>query len=101
MLDFKDKRILHELCANSRQPASAIAKKVGLSREVVEYRIRRLEHEGIINGFISLINVNALGYNGYTIFLLMQNFTGDKENEIISYLSTHPAVRWMVTTIGK
>ncbi|MBI2139181.1 AsnC family transcriptional regulator, partial [Candidatus Woesearchaeota archaeon] len=38
-LDVKDKKILAELSLNARQPTSAIAKKVRLSREGVEYRI--------------------------------------------------------------
>ena len=56
-LDLKDRKILYELDSNSRQPLSQIAKKVGLSKEVVNYRIRRLEdqkiitHTKIITGF--------------------------------------------------
>ena len=41
-LDLKDKKILLELELNSRQSFSSIAKKVGLSKEVVNYRVNKL-----------------------------------------------------------
>jgi len=43
-LDLKDKKILYELDINSRQPNSEIAKKVGLSKQIVGLRIKKLEH---------------------------------------------------------
>jgi DNA-binding Lrp family transcriptional regulator len=101
MLDLKDKKILYELCTNSRLPSTVISKKVGLSREVVDYRIRRLEREGIIEKTFASIDVEAFGYKPYIIFLLVQNFTEKKQEEILSYLKAHPSIRWMATVFGK
>ena len=42
-IDKKDRRILYELDLNARQPLVSIAKKTGLSQQVVDYRIKRLE----------------------------------------------------------
>ena len=50
-LDLKDRKILYELDFNARQTDSEIAKKVKLSREVVNYRISRLQKNGIIRNF--------------------------------------------------
>ena len=47
-IDLKDRKILYELDLNCRQSNAQIGKKVGLSRKVVEYRIKRMEEEGII-----------------------------------------------------
>ena len=38
-LDLKDKKILYELDLNARQTDNQIAKKVGMSRDSVRYRI--------------------------------------------------------------
>lgn len=100
-MDVKDKKILYELCVNSRQPSTIIAKKVRLSREVVEYRIKRLQKQGIIKKFQTLINVDLLGFRSYNVFLLMENFNEEKETEITNYLKNHPAVRWMISCFGK
>jgi len=47
-LDVKDKKILSILSANSRIPLTQLAKKVGLSRDAVNYRIKNYEKNGII-----------------------------------------------------
>ena len=39
-LDLKDKKILEQLDLNSRQSNSQIAKKVGLSKDAIGYRIK-------------------------------------------------------------
>ena len=100
-LDIKDKKILSELCANARQASTKIAKKVRLSREVVEYRIKRLQKIGLIKKFITSLNIDILGFKAYNVFLLMQNFNQEKEKEITDYLKNHRAVRWMSTCFGK
>ncbi|MBU4308384.1 MAG: winged helix-turn-helix transcriptional regulator, partial [Nanoarchaeota archaeon] len=47
-MDKKDERILLELISNSRIPINQLAKKVGLSREVVNYRLKNLAKQKII-----------------------------------------------------
>ena len=51
-IEDKDKKILYELDRNSRQSNKQIAKKGGLSEQVVGNRIRRLQEWGIIEYFI-------------------------------------------------
>ena len=50
-LDLKDRKILYHLDLNCRQSNAQIGKKVGLSKQVVDYRIRRMEDERIIIGY--------------------------------------------------
>jgi len=99
-LDTKDKRILLELDRNSRQPISAIAKKVGLSKEVVNYRIKRLIEKGIIKGFHAVIDTSKIGYTIYRLFIKFQNVTPDKEKELTAYFNKHPASGWVVSYEG-
>ncbi|HLC80671.1 winged helix-turn-helix transcriptional regulator [Candidatus Woesearchaeota archaeon] len=40
-LDLKDKKILYELDLNSRATLNEISKKVGLSKQVVDYRVTK------------------------------------------------------------
>src|SRR3972149_2971844 len=46
-LDAKNRKILYQLDINCRQSNASIGKKVGLSKEVVNYRIKKLENDGI------------------------------------------------------
>ncbi|MEM0493397.1 MAG: winged helix-turn-helix transcriptional regulator, partial [Candidatus Thermoplasmatota archaeon] len=47
-LDLKDRKILYELDLNARQSFGDIGKKVGLSKDSVAYRVKRMEDEGVI-----------------------------------------------------
>ena len=55
-IDLKDRKILYYLDLNSRQSFAEIGKKVGLSKNAITYRIKRLEKEGLINNYYTAIN---------------------------------------------
>jgi len=74
-LDLKDRKILYELDLNARQSDSEIAKKVGLTRDSVRYRINKLVENGYINYFMTLLNSMKLGYDWYRTFFKFQNLT--------------------------
>ena len=99
-LYLKDKKILSELDIDSRQSFTKIANKVGLSKEVVNYRIKRLINEGTIKGFYPIIDVSRFGYSSYRIFLRFQNLTTEKEKKIINYLQNQNSVGWIVFIRG-
>lgn len=46
-----DRALLALLRVNAREPAAALARKLGLARSTVQDRIARLEREGIICGY--------------------------------------------------
>ena len=51
IIDGKDKELIALLRANSRESASNLARRLGLSRATVTNRIERLEKRGIITGY--------------------------------------------------
>ena len=99
-LDEKDKKILYQLDVNSRQPVSVISRKTRLSKDVVNYRIKRLMEEGVIMKFLAVTDNSKLGYSLYKVFLRLQKADKQKEEEIISYLKNHQSVQWVVSTDG-
>ena len=76
-IDLKDRKILYELDLNCRQSNAQIGKKVGLSKEVVTYRIKRMEDEGVITRYWTAIDTMKLGYYIYRIYISFQNITED------------------------
>ena len=100
-LDVKDRKILYELDINSRQSNSEIAKKVGLSKQVVGFRIKRLLKENIISFFYSVIDISKLGFTVHKNFLRLQNLDRGKEKELIDFLVNHPNVVWFASCDGK
>jgi len=100
-LDVKDRKILYELDVKSRQTNSEIAKKVGLSKQVVGGRIKRLIKEKLISSFYSVIDISKLGFTIHKNFLRLQNLDRGKETELVGFLVNHPNVVWVASCDGK
>lgn len=84
-IDLKDRKILYQLDMNCRQSNTQIGKAVGLSKDVVKYRIERMEKDGVIAGYWTAINTFALGYNVFRIYINFQKMSMKKKKEIIDY----------------
>ena len=82
-IDLKDRKILYQLDLNCRQSNAQIGKRVGLSKQVVDYRIKRMEVEGIITGYWTNIDSYRFGYQVYRYYLVTQNVTSSKKDEMI------------------
>jgi DNA-binding Lrp family transcriptional regulator len=51
----KDRELINLLTADARTPLSQIAKKLGVSRATVQGRLARLEKEGVIAGYTTVL----------------------------------------------
>jgi DNA-binding Lrp family transcriptional regulator len=60
-LDRTDRRILDTLQTDARISNQELAKKIGLSPAPCWRRLRRLEDEGFISGYATLLNGAAIG----------------------------------------
>ena len=101
MPDLKDKKILYELSKNCRLPTSQIAKRVGLSQQVVDYRMQRLIKNNMITDFIAEVNLEKLGFHRHILYLQLKNVNEQKEREILNYLIHHPFLTWITTSTGR
>jgi DNA-binding Lrp family transcriptional regulator len=97
-IDLKDRKILYELDLNCRQSNAQIGKKVGLSRKVVEYRIKRMEEEGIIAGYWARIDSYRFGYQVYRYYIIFQNATTAIKEEVIKNIADYKNA-WVVKSI--
>ena len=100
-IDLKDKKILYELDRDSRQSNNQIAKKVGLSEQVVGNRIKRLLDLGIIDYFYVKTNPAVLGYIHLKIYLRLHNITKQKEEELLNDLNQQKNIYWLASLRGK
>ena len=97
-LDLKDRKILYNLDLNCRQSNTQIGKKVGLSRKVVEYRINRMEEEGIITGYWTEIDSYRFGYQVYRYYITFQNVTKNVKEEIIKKIADYKNT-WVIGSL--
>ena len=100
-MDKKDIKILSELEQNSRISINQLAKRVGVSKEVALYRVKRLTKERIIFEFYTKINTEALGFSRYGCFLQLKNINNEKETQFLNYLINNNFVTYLGPIIGK
>ncbi|RLE38531.1 hypothetical protein DRJ17_03760 [Candidatus Woesearchaeota archaeon] len=95
-LDKLDRDILYELSYNCRQPDSIIAKKLRKSKQVIRYRIRRLERDGIISAYNALIDFRVLGFSSIRIYFKLRNIDPTKEQEMYNEMRKNDLFLWTV-----
>lgn len=100
-MDKKDKKILTELTLNSRIPINRLAKKVGVSREVATYRLKKLIDDKIILDFYSIIDIQKLGFSEAGCLIQFKGISKEKEKEFLEYLVKHDFVTYLGPLTGK
>lgn len=100
-LDVKDRKILAELDKNARFSDSEIAKKVRISKQVANYRIKKLLEEGIISDFYTVVNTGKLGLNSYYVFLQFENINKQQEKILLEKIKNLDFVGWLVGGTGR
>jgi len=94
-IDTKDRRILSLLDMNARMPITTLAKKTRLSRQVVEYRINRMQKNNVIFGALTIFDSAAADYNWYRLALRLHQVTKEEKEQFLKYLENHPRMMWL------
>lgn len=89
-LDETDRKILNLLQSNALLTIREIAERINLSITPIHDRIKKLEREGIIERYVTLLNRKALG-RGLTVYCFV---TLDKQRQE-SFLEFNEAIRQM------
>lgn len=89
-LDDMDRRLLVELGADARLTQVALAARVGLSRSSVQARIKRLEREGVIQGYT--LRLGQERPSGVRAYLLIKGSSASHDRAV-QILESFPEVR--------
>lgn len=68
-IDNKDMKLIFELRKNCRQTYSNLAKSVGVSKQLIQYKINRLTELGILVNKILAIDAGKIDYQNYGVYL--------------------------------
>ena len=99
-IDLKDRKILYELDLNSRQSFRNIGRKVGLSKDVVADRVKKLKENGIIIRFFTYYDILQLGFNFLRFYFKFQYVTPEIKKEIINQFMNDNNVNNLFSTEG-
>jgi Lrp/AsnC family leucine-responsive transcriptional regulator len=100
--DKFDKLILEELDANARKSLAELSEKVGLSRDAVRNRIKKLVDGKVILAFTPIYNPPNMGYSIINyVFISLYNPSDEQEKEFIKFLKNNKHVTYVAGLIGK
>lgn len=99
MLDTIDLQIIRLLHDDARMANAAIARDVGLAPSAVFQRIRKLENEGIIQGYHARLDPEALE-QGLLAFVSVQTGEGARAAETGAMLAAIPEVVEVHRVVG-
>lgn len=100
ILDKKDREILMILQDDGRESLTSIAKKVGLSIDSVNNRIKEMQNKGIFY-FGIFVNPRIVGYPFVVeVRIKLRNITDKDKNSFINHLRQNPRVIDLFSTIG-
>lgn len=98
-LDKKDKQIINLIANNARFDYLDIAKKLDLNIKTVQKRIKELEDNGIIQGYVTFLDPKTIGYNFFKLCIYLQNYQ-TKFNSFLRYCMELPNVIHIIESLG-
>ncbi len=99
-LDNLDRKLLYELNWNARTSHAALAKKFRTSKQVIGYRIKKLEDAGILKSYHAVIDWRKLGYNAIRVYIKWENITLEEEKEVYELIRKDPLFMWAIRFEG-
>jgi len=101
-LDEKDRAILRLIVRDPRMQVADIAREVGVQRDTVVYRVKRMEKRGLITKYHTILEPLALGLNVFMMVLVKLNPATKSELEaFLAKLQAHKNVTHVSRLVGK
>jgi len=94
-IDETDLSILRFLQNDCQMPLDNLAKKLGVPKSTLHYRIKRLERDGVIEGYYAKVNPLKLGYDYVAIVLLRARYGPHYHERVGRKIAAVPGV-WAV-----
>jgi Lrp/AsnC family transcriptional regulator for asnA, asnC and gidA len=93
-----DAQLLNQLASNARTPLVDLAKKIGCSSQIINYRMKNLIKNGIILAFRVGIDISKLGLQNSVIDIYLKDYSQRKN--IIDYMKNNPYVEYIIEPVG-
>ena len=100
MVEEIDRRIVSLLSRNGRMSFTELARQAGLSVSAVHQRVRRLETEGVITGYVALCDPEVIGLP-LTAFVSIKPFDPAAPDDVPQRLSALSAIEACHSVAGE
>ena len=81
-LDQKDRRILAQLNSDSTLSYVEMSKRLGLTIDIIRYRVAQLKKSRVIIKFFPEISLHKLGYISYLFIVRLRNISKERINSL-------------------
>jgi Lrp/AsnC family transcriptional regulator for asnA, asnC and gidA len=98
-LDEVDRVILRSLRENARVSLLEISRKSGISDATIQFRLKRMKANGVIERFTISANTAATGY-AVTAIILVQT-DGDRHDQVLMDLTKIPEITEVYGILGE
>lgn len=98
-LDNADRAILSAISSNARLPLMEIAKRCGLSVQTAKYRLKKLEKDGIILGYVTAPAFDKLGLQFAQINISLKD--PSIRRQVIAYFDSTSKCLFAIEMVGK
>ena len=92
-LDHFDHKIIRALTDNARISITELSSIVNLSRNAVNYRIKKLETIGVIKGYTTILNNELDDDKSVVASIMVYRKNRMRNNEVIEYANKVPEVK--------
>ncbi len=100
MLDELDLKILRTLQSNGRTKRNVLAEEVGLSIPSVSDRLKKLEENGIIEGYYTKVKRQAFGFDILAFIVIMMD-SSKHYKDLIKHVEKQPNVIECYSVLGE
>ena len=100
MVEEIDRKIVSLLSRNGRMSFTELARQAGLSVSAVHQRVRRLEADGVITGYVALCNADVIGLP-LTAFVSIKPFDPAAPDDVPSTLAPLAAIEACHSVAGE
>src|SRR3989344_6851929 len=88
-LDGMDIKILKIISTNARITILEMIEKLSITRDVINYRMKKLSKDNILSQYRISINLDKLNHKLYKIILRLHSLTPEKEKQLITNIASH------------
>ena len=92
--------LLSELNQNARASNIELAEKLSVSPSVINYRLKKLENQGVIVGYRVQVNYDKLEVILVKVLVTLQNFDPRIEIKLFNYCRKRPEITCFIKQLG-
>lgn len=102
VLDSTDWKILRMISHDARMPVSRIARKLGIKRETVKYRLGKLFSSGVVKYFLPYLDLAKIGYPVWGFMLIsFKDLDQRSEEQFGDYVKKNPHIIFAYKSLGE